>query len=86
MSEKSESENLAPFPFFSRSSLQHANLLRRLALVQMKLVLGMILGEFSVTADGLQAEKDMEGLQMAVLAPKGGRCLLRFSASRVGVA
>jgi hypothetical protein len=51
----------------------------RLALVQMKLVLGMILNRFSVVVDDLQIEDEMEGLQMAVLAPKGGRCLLRFS-------
>jgi hypothetical protein len=50
----------------------------RLALVQMKLVLGMVLNKFSVTVDDLQTEDEMEGLQMAVVAPKGGRCLLRF--------
>ncbi len=51
---------------------------RRLALVQMKLVLAMVLNKFSVTVDKMQTKDGMEGLQMAVLAPKGGRCLLRF--------
>jgi hypothetical protein len=45
----------------------------------MKLVLAMVLNRFSVTADDLQTVDEMEGLQMAVLAPRGGRCLLRFS-------
>lgn len=51
----------------------------RLALVQMKLVLALVLHKFSVTIDETQSEDEMKGLQMAVLAPKGGRCLLRFS-------
>ena len=58
----------------------------RLALVQMKLVLGMVLNKFSVTVDDLQTDDEMEGIQMAVLAPKGGRCLLRFSHHQIAKA
>jgi hypothetical protein len=58
----------------------------RLALVQMKLALGMVLNKFSVTVDDLQTEDDMEGIQMAVLTPKGGRCLLRFFERKAGAA
>jgi hypothetical protein len=50
----------------------------RLAMFQMKLMLAMILNECEVTLDETQDQREMEGLQMAVLAPKGGRCLLRF--------
>jgi hypothetical protein len=52
----------------------------------MKLVLGMVLNKFSVTVDDLQTDDEMEGIQMAVLAPKGGRCLLRFSERKAGAA
>lgn len=45
----------------------------------MKLLLAVIFYEFSVSVDKAQDEDEMEELQMAVLAPKGGRCLLRFS-------
>jgi hypothetical protein len=70
------------FPFIS-CCLDILTVFRlRLALVQMKLVLGMVLNKFSVTVDNLQNEDEMEGLQMAVLAPKGGWCLLRFSNHR----
>jgi hypothetical protein len=62
------------------------NLRRRLALVQMELILGMALSKFSVAVDELQPENEMEGLQMAVLAPSGGRCLLRFSEQKAGAA
>jgi hypothetical protein len=58
----------------------------RLALVQMKLVLGMVLNKFSVTVDDLHTDDEMEGIQMAVLAPKGGRCLLKFSERKIGAA
>lgn len=51
----------------------------RFALVQMKLMLAMVLRKYSVTVDDTQNEDEMEGLQMAVLAPKRGRCLLKFS-------
>ena len=51
----------------------------RLALVEMKLVLGMVLNKFSVTVDDMQNDDEMEGIQMAVLAPRGERCLLKFS-------
>jgi hypothetical protein len=58
----------------------------RLALVQMKLALGMVLNKFSVTVDDLQTEDEMEGIQRAVLTPKGGRCLLRFFERKAGAA
>ena len=45
----------------------------------MKLLLAMIFHEFSVSVDEAQGEEEMEELQMAVLTPKGGRCLLKFS-------
>ena len=52
----------------------------------MKLALGMVLNKFSVTVDDLQTEDEMEGIQMAVLTPKGGRCLLRFFEREAGAA
>ncbi len=81
-SEKSGFDHPIPFSFRGKSLLKHANLRLRLALVQMKLMLGMILNKFSVTVDVLQTGDEMESLHMAVLAPKGGRCLLRFSVRR----
>ncbi len=45
----------------------------------MKLLLATLLHEFSVRVDEEQDQGEMQGLQLAVLAPKGQRCLLKFS-------
>jgi hypothetical protein len=76
-------EYVQPFHFILNPCLQQLIVLQpRLALVQMKLMLAMVLHEYSVTVDDTQRKDEMEGLQMAVLAPKGGRCLLKFSARK----
>jgi hypothetical protein len=50
----------------------------------MKLILATVCHEFTVTVDPAQHQDEMEELQMAVLAPKGGRCLLKFSELKNG--
>lgn len=51
----------------------------RLALVQMKLLLATLVKGLDVAPAVEQDQSEMEDVQAAVLAPKGGRCLLRFS-------
>lgn len=52
----------------------------RLALVEMKLLLACLLQDMMLVLDPKQDQGEMEGIQAAVLAPRGGRCLLSFSA------
>jgi hypothetical protein len=52
--------------------------LNRLALVQIKLLMATIFHQMRVKLDDDQDPEEMEQVQAAVLAPSGGRCLLKF--------
>jgi hypothetical protein len=58
---------------------QATNKIFRLAMVQIKLLIAMLFHQFSMRMDSAYPEDDMEELQLAVLAPKGGRCMMEFS-------
>jgi hypothetical protein len=45
----------------------------------MKLLLATLVKAFDMAPAMEQDQSEMEDVQAAVLAPKGGRCLLRFS-------